>query len=142
MKNAFICILKIANEHNIELMEFSFFFFFSFSCQVSILYLMKQHRPAQHRNMPTIAPIIPPISSYMVPCESPSKKQQSINDFFNGPFQAIWGLFQALMAYSNRSSLITATLFLELVRLISEMRDITKHFLLYNSYELHQTASK
>ena len=41
-----------------------------------------------------------------------------------------------------RSSLITATSFLELVRLISEMRDITKHFLLYNSYELHQTASK
>ena len=101
MKNAFICILKIANEHNIELIEFSFFFFFSFSCQVSILYLMKQHRPAQHRNMPTIAPIIPPISPYMVLCESPSKKQQSINDFFNGTFQAIWGLFQALMAYSN-----------------------------------------
>ena len=63
---------------------------------------MKQHRPAQHRNMPTIAPIIPPISPYMVPCESPSKKQQSINDFFNGNlghFGAIlstYGLF-----YSN-----------------------------------------
>ena len=42
----------------------------------------------------------------------------------------------------SRSSLITATLFLELVRLISEMRDITKHFLLYNSYELHKMASK
>ena len=42
----------------------------------------------------------------------------------------------------GRSSLITATLFLELVWLISEMRDITKHFLLYNSYELHQMASK
>ena len=36
------------------------------------LVLDETTRPAQHRNMPTIAPIIPPISPYMVPCESPS----------------------------------------------------------------------